>query len=112
MIIYNIKSFITVVGFFVGLLYSVITAVSAIDLVFFTILFTIGFYSFANLFLAFYIKNLDVKISGEFPKQALEEQLDSMIKDLEKREEEFMPRKESFGAIIDKQIEKIEESQQ
>ena len=53
MIIYNIKSFVTVTGFFVGLLFSTVMGVSPLELTINTILFTVGFYSFANLILAF-----------------------------------------------------------
>jgi len=111
MIIYNIKSFITVAGFFVGLLFSIIMAVSPLALAVNTVLFTMGFYSFANLFLAFYIKNIKVNDGSHFPKQAFEERLDLMIKDLDKEEDKFMPQKENFKIIIDKQMKNIEESQ-
>jgi phage-related holin len=111
MIIYNIKSFLTVTGFFIGLLFSVIMAVPPIELVIDTILFTMGFYSFANLSLAFYIKNLEVNVAENFPKKSIETELDKLIKDLDKKEDKFMPQKENFQIIIDKQIDKIEESQ-
>jgi hypothetical protein len=111
MIIYNIKSFITVFGFFVGLLYATLVTDNPIDLVVYTILFVIGFYSFANLFLAFYIKNVDVKIGTKFPQKIFEEDLNRVTKELEKKEEEFMPQKERYKVTINKQIEKIEESQ-
>ena len=111
MIVYNIKSFITVTGFFVGLLFSIIMGASPIAIVINSILFTMGFYSFANLFLALYIKNLKINTGDSFPKKVFEEKLDTMIKDLDKKEEKFMPQKEIFQIIIDKQIDKIEESQ-
>ena len=112
MIIYNIKSFVTVVGFFVGLLFSIIMAVSPITVIVYTVLFTMGFYSFANLFLALYIKYLKVdSVGNSFPKKVFEDKLDSMTEDLDKQEESFMPHKENFQSIIDKQINRIEESQ-
>jgi len=112
MIIYNIKSFVTVVGFFVGLIFSIVMAVSPVAVVVNTILFTMGFYSFANLFLALYIKHLRVdSVEVSFPAKVFEDKLDSMIEDLDKKEENFMPHKENFQSIIDKQINRIEESQ-
>lgn len=111
MIIYNIKNFVTVVGFFVGLLFSIVMVVSPIELVLNSLLFTIGFYSFANLFLALYIKNMKINDGEKFPKKSFEKKLDKMIQDLDKKEEEFMPQKDNFKIIINKQIEKIEESQ-
>jgi len=111
MIIYNIKSFITVVGFFVGLLFSVIMGNSPITLMVNTILFTMGFYSFANLFLALYIKNLKVDTKDNFPKHIFEEELDTIINDLDKKEEKFMPQKENFEIIIDRQINRLEKSE-
>ncbi len=111
MIIYNIKGFITVTGFFVGLLFSIVMAVKPFELVINVILFTMGFYSFANLFLALYIKNIKHTSANIFPKEHLEKELDKMIKDLDKKEEKFMPQKENYQVIIDKQINNIEESQ-
>jgi len=111
MIIYNIKGFLTVTGFFIGVLFSVIMAVSPIELVVNTILFTMGFYSFANLSLAFYIKNIEHSAQNVFPKENLETELDKIIENLDKKEEKFMPQKENYKNIIDKQIDNIEESQ-
>ena len=111
MIIYNIKSFLTVAGFFVGLLFSIIMALSPIAIITNTILFTMGFYSFANLSLALYVKNLKINAGDSFPKKIFEEELDTIIKDLDKKEEKFMSQNENFKIIIDKQIDRIEESQ-
>jgi hypothetical protein len=111
MIIHNIKSFITVAGFFVGLMFSIFMTTNAIELVVNVILFTMGFYSFANLFIALYIRHLDNNVAQQFPKKGLETELDKMIKDLDKKEEQFMPQKDNFKIIIDKQIDSIEESQ-
>ena len=109
--VYNIQSFLTVVGFFTGLFFSVIVSASPIDLVVNVIVSTIGFHAFANLTLAFYVKHLDISLVSRFPKHALENDLDQLIKDLDKKEEKFMPQKENFKIIIGKQIGNIEAGQ-
>jgi hypothetical protein len=111
MSIANIKSFITVFGFFVGLFYGTIVGSSPDELVGYTILITLGFYSFGNLFLAIYIKNIDLKVEQKFPKKTLEKELDKIVDNLQKTEKEFMPNHFNYNAIIDEQLEKIEESQ-
>jgi hypothetical protein len=111
MSIANIKSFITVFGFFTGLFYGTIVGSTPDELVAYTILITLGFYSFANFFLAIYIKNIDLKIEQKFPKHALEKELDNIVVNLEKTEKEFMPHEYDYDSIVEKQLEKIEESQ-
>jgi len=111
MIIYNIKSFVTVTGFFVGLLFSTIIGVSPLELAINTILFTVGFYSFANLILAFYLKYVKSTAGKKFPKEFFENELNKVVDELEKKEETFMPQRENFKTVINKQINSIEESQ-
>ena len=110
-LLHNIRGFVTVSGFFIGVLFSIVMVANPIELVVNSILFTMGFYSFANLFSAFYIKHLEDKSADIFPKKYLEEELDKMIEELEKKENKFMPQKENYNTIINKQIDKIEESQ-
>ncbi len=109
--VYNIQGFLTVVGFFTGLFFSVIASVSPLDLVVNAILTTVAFHAFANLSLSLYIKHWDVNLASKFPKQTLESELDQLVKDLDKKEEKFMPQKENFKIIIDKQIGNIEAGQ-
>lgn len=111
MIIYNIKSFVTVTGFFVGLLFSTVMGVSPLELTINTILFTVGFYSFANLILAFYLKHIKTTAGKNFPKEFFENELNKIVDELEKKEEKFMPRRENFKTVINEQINSIEESQ-
>ena len=111
MIVYNIQSFLTVVGFFTGLFFSVIATVSPLELVVNAIISTLGFHAFANIALSFYVKNLEVTLANKFPKQALESELDQLVRDLDKKEDKFMPQKENFQIIINKQINNIEAGQ-
>jgi amino acid transporter len=111
MLITNIKSFITVLGFFVGLFYGTVVSASPIDLVTYTILLTLTFYSFANLVLAIYIKNIDLKLDEKFPKKGLEADLDKIVNDLDETESKFMPQRQNYTSIIKQHLEKIEESQ-
>lgn len=107
MIINNFIGFFTVTGFFIGMLYSIMGDFNAIELVINSVLFTMGFYSFSHLVLAFYIKYVDVD-SGSFPKKQYEKDLDGYIEELEDQEEKVMPQKELFESEVNKQLDRIQ----
>jgi hypothetical protein len=107
MIINNFLGFFTVTGFFIGMLFSIMGDDNAIELVINSILFTMGFYSFSQLILAFYVKYLDVK-TEDFPKNRYEKELDSYIEEMEEKEERVIPQKEIFEQEVTEQLHRIE----
>ena len=99
----NFIYFATVSGFFIGIIFSILKGLDAIDFIFATILTTLVFYLIALGSVAFYIKFLDVKKSVFFNKYEIDKILDVQIKELEKKEDFIL---ESYEFI--KQIEQEE----
>jgi len=111
MIINNFIGLFTVTGFFIGMLYSIMGDQNAIELVVNSILFTMGFYSFSQLVLAFYLKFIDVQ-EGDFPKGQYEETLDEYIDELEDKEERVMPEKQKFDNEVNQQLNRMQRGEQ
>ena len=110
MLINNFIAFLTVIGFFIGLLYSIVVDGGPDALVINTILITLGFYTFASFFFSFYIKYLDIRIE-KFPKDEYETKLDELIEDVDQREERFASKEATYNKIVNEQFKRIENSQ-
>ncbi|MEA2112288.1 MAG: hypothetical protein U9P71_09620 [Campylobacterota bacterium] len=81
----NFVAFLTVQGFFLGLVIAVLQAQSAVDILTYTFLISIFFYLFSHLFVALYYRTFLGK-KGMFSKERHEKDLDYYIREIEKRE--------------------------
>lgn len=82
----NFIYFFTVQGFFIGIFFALFRAGSPLDILYYTFMVTGFFYLFAHLFVAFYFQTLTRK-SAFFPKERHEQELDSIIHEIDRREE-------------------------
>jgi hypothetical protein len=110
MLVNNFIAFLTVIGFFIGLVYSIVIDSGPDALVINTILITLGFYTFASFFFSFYIKYLEIKIE-KFPKEHYESSLDELIEDVDQREERFASKEAKYNKIVNEQLKRIEQGQ-
>ncbi len=82
----NFVAFLTVQGFFIGVVFGLIKSDTAEGMLYYTFLITIFFYLFAHLSVAFYFRT--IKSRGVyFPKDAHEHHLDLIIHEIKKRED-------------------------
>jgi hypothetical protein len=81
----NFVYFITVQGFFVGIIFGVLKSLDAEGLILYTFFITIFFYLFSHIVVAFYFKTIVGKIYF-FPKERHEKDLDIFVREINKRE--------------------------
>ena len=81
----NFVAFLTVGGFFLGLVVAILQAQNALEILTYTFLITVFFYLFAHFFVALYYQTFSGK-KGYFPKERHERDLDYFIREIEKRE--------------------------
>jgi hypothetical protein len=81
----NFVAFLTVQGFFLGLVVAILQAQDAVEILTYTFLITVFFYLFSHLFVALYYQTFTGK-KGYFPKERHEKDLDYFIREIEKRE--------------------------
>jgi hypothetical protein len=82
----NFVSFLTVQGFFIGIVFGILKSTTPENFLGFTLLITIFFYLFAHLCVGFYFQTLGIK-THLFPKQSHERNLDSFVREINKREQ-------------------------
>jgi hypothetical protein len=82
----NFVAFLTVQGFFIGLVFGLLKSDTAEGMLYFTFMITIFFYLFSHLCVAFYFRTIESK-SAFFPKDAHEHHLDLIIHEIKKRED-------------------------
>ncbi len=81
----NFVSFFTVGGFFVSLVFALLKADGAFDLLGYVFLITSFFYLFSHIFIAMYVGTITVKPTF-FPKSTHEKDLDFFVREINKRE--------------------------
>lgn len=81
----NFVSFLTVQGFFIGFVFSLLKAQSAGDLLVYTLLITAFFYLFSHFTISFFIRYSPLK-QEYFPKVRHEGDLDYYANEIAKRE--------------------------
>jgi len=81
----NFVYFFTVQGFFVGLIFGILKSFDAEGLLTYTFIFTMFFYLFSHIIVAFYFKTITVG-GYFFPKELHEKELDLFLKEIKKRE--------------------------
>jgi len=81
----NFVSFLTVQGFFIGFVFSILKAQSAEGILVYTLLITAFFYLFSHFIISFFIRYSPVRQSY-FPKNTHESNLDYYSNEISKRE--------------------------
>ena len=81
----NFVSFFTVQGFFIGIVFGLLKSDSADGLLTYTFLITTFFYLFSHIIVAFYFRTLTIK-TYSFAKNRHEADLDTIVKEINKRE--------------------------
>lgn len=81
----NFVAFLTVQGFFIGFVFSIFKAQSAMDLLLYTLLITAFFYLFSHFSISFFIRYSLVR-QEYFPKMRHEGDLDYYSNEISKRE--------------------------
>lgn len=81
----NFVYFFTVQGFFVGMIFGILKSFDALGLLTYTFVFTMFFYLFSHIIVAFYYRTMTVG-GYYFPKELHEKELDSYLKEIKKRE--------------------------
>jgi len=81
----NFVSFLTVQGFFIGFVFSVLKAQNAEDVLVYTLLITGFFYLFSHFIISFFIRYSPVR-QEYFPKNRHESDLDYYANEINKRE--------------------------
>lgn len=82
----NFVSFLTVQGFFIGIVFGVLKSTTPENFLGFTVLITTFFYLFAHLCVGFYFQTLGIK-THPFPKHSHERNLDAFVREINKREQ-------------------------
>lgn len=82
----NFVSFLTVQGFFIGIVFGILKAEDAESFLGMVIFVTSFFYLFAHLCVGFYFHTLGIK-SHPFPKGVHEHNLDFFVREINKREQ-------------------------
>lgn len=82
----NFVSFLSVLGFMIGLVFGILQSTSAENFLGLVILITGFFYLFAHLCIGFYFQTLGVKASA-FPKHSHERSLDMYVREINRREQ-------------------------
>ena len=81
----NFVYFFTVQGFFVGIIFGILKSFNAEGLLTYTFVFTMFFYLFSHIIVAFYFKTITAA-GYFFPKDPHEKELDLFLKEIKKRE--------------------------
>jgi len=81
----NFVYFFTVQGFFVGIIFGILKSFDAEGLLTYTFVFTMFFYLFSHIIVAFYFKTITAG-GYFFPKDLHEKELDLFLKEIKKRE--------------------------
>ena len=81
----NFVYFITVQGFFVGIIFGILKALDAEGLIVYTFFITAFFYLFSHIIVAFYFRTIVGKVYF-FPKESHEKDLDLFVIEINKRE--------------------------
>jgi len=81
----NFVYFFTVQGFFVGIIFGILKSFNAEGLLTYTFIFTMFFYLFSHIIVAFYFKTITAG-GYFFPKDIHEKELDLFLKEIQKRE--------------------------
>jgi len=82
----NFVSFLTVQGFFIGIVFGILESTSAENFLGLVVLITVFFYLFAHLFVGFYFQTLNAK-SRPFAKNVHEHNLDFFVREINRREQ-------------------------
>jgi len=82
----NFIYFLTVCGFFIGLVFSILTPMEPEMIIWTTISVTAAFYMVGLGSASFFIRYLDVKVGYAINRIEYEEKLDQVIRQIEKRE--------------------------
>lgn len=82
----NFVSFLTVQGFFIGIVFGILKSDSPESFLGFVILITFFFYLFAHLCVGFFFQTLSLKTTS-FPKASHEHNLDLFVREINKREQ-------------------------
>jgi hypothetical protein len=82
----NFVSFLTVQGFFIGIVFGILQSNSAESFLGYVILISLFFYLFAHLCVGFFFQTLGVK-THPFPKVSHEHNLDFFVREINKREQ-------------------------
>lgn len=81
----NFVYFITVQGFFVGIIFGVLKSFDAEGLLVYTFFITIFFYLFSHIIVALYFRTISGRVYS-FPKDLHERDLDIFVVEINKRE--------------------------
>jgi hypothetical protein len=81
----NFVYFITVQGFFVGIIFGILKSLDAEGLIIYTFFITAFFYLFSHIIVAFYFKTINGRVYF-FPKELHEKDLDMFIIEINKKE--------------------------
>jgi len=81
----NFVYFFTVQGFFVGIIFGILKSSDADGLLTYTFVFTMFFYLFSHIIVAFYFKTITAG-GYFFPKDLHEKELELFLKEIKKRE--------------------------
>ncbi|MBD3799179.1 hypothetical protein [Sulfuricurvum sp.] len=82
----NFVSFLTVQGFFIGIVFGILKSDSPESLLGFVVLITFFFYLFAHLCVGFFFQTLSLKTTS-FQKASHEHNLDLFVREINKREQ-------------------------
>jgi len=81
----NFVYFITVQGFFVGIIFGILKSLNAEGLIVYTFFITAFFYLFSHIIVAFYFRTIIGKVYS-FPKDVHEKNLDMFVSEINIRE--------------------------
>ncbi len=81
----NFVYFITVQGFFIGIIFGILKSLSAEGLILYTFFITVFFYLFSHIIIALYYRTIIGKVYS-FPKARHERDLDLFVSEINKRE--------------------------
>jgi hypothetical protein len=82
----NFVSFLTVQGFFLGLIFGILQSESAESFLGYTVFITLFFYLFAHICVGFFFQSMVIKTHA-FPKKSHEHNLDFFVREINKREQ-------------------------
>jgi hypothetical protein len=102
----NFIYFLTVIGFFIGLIFSIFNGFEPILFLYSTLLISAVFYIIGLASSSFFIKYNSIKNAFELDKEFLEETIDAQIYELNKKEE-FIREAHYFIKEIEKEEESI-----
>ena len=106
----NFVSFLTVQGFFIGFVFAILKAKTAMDLLTFTLLITAFFYLFSHFVISFFIRYSPMR-HEYFPKMRHENDLDYYANEIAKREK-VIESSYDFIEALDKKYAAKKQAQQ